>query len=68
MMVWKMYLLSNMAILGIYVRFQNVPKRLSQLGLAGTLRDAFPPKSSKVLTQTAFFFLDFGTGLVEMNT
>ena len=33
--------------------FQNVPKRLSQF-----------PKSSKVLTQTAFFFLDFGTGLV----
>ena len=24
MMVWKMYLLSNMAILGVYVRFQGV--------------------------------------------
>ena len=23
MMVWKMYILSNMAILGIYVRFQG---------------------------------------------
>ncbi len=50
MMVWKMYLLSNMAILGIYVRFQG--------GNQGNCWRQFFPANYMYLTQIDHEFFE----------
>ena len=56
MMVWKMYILSNMAVLGIYVRFQGGTHLFDKVCLAEytsrcVSRNGFPQKIDGTLVQ-----------------